>query len=307
MQVIIMVGIYKIENLINGKVYIGQSVNIEERWQSHKAIVINKANSYKTTLQYPLYLALDKYGLENFKFEIIEECGLNELDEREQYWISYFHSWIDDPQSNGYNITLGGKGVQKTTEEQINYIVDLWESKKSTKEICELTNLDKHTVLKYLKSFSKTYTVQESKRRGVIINGIAHTTPVNKYDYTGKLISTYPNRETAEIENNIPPFGLVATLNNKYSSYKNYYYIYADVDQKAELIKHMKKRFNKKPVLQYDINNNFIARYQSAVDAAKSLNKSNSSNITACCSGRTKTAYGYKWQYENPLKYLEEN
>lgn len=90
-------GIYKITNQINGKVYIGQSVNIEKRWTKHR-----KASE---TLDYPIYRAMRKYSLENFSFEIIEECSLSELDKRESFWIQFYNSAL---QEKGYNLTLGG-------------------------------------------------------------------------------------------------------------------------------------------------------------------------------------------------------
>lgn len=58
-------GIYKIQNLINGKIYIGQSKNIEKRWLRHKTTAFNK-NDHSYNL--PLYRAIRKYGLENFSF-----------------------------------------------------------------------------------------------------------------------------------------------------------------------------------------------------------------------------------------------
>ena len=65
-------GIYKITNLINSKVYIGQSRNIEERWKEH----IEKGNNQNSEeYNYPLYQAFRKYGIDNFKFEILEECS----------------------------------------------------------------------------------------------------------------------------------------------------------------------------------------------------------------------------------------
>lgn len=72
-------GIYKIENLINHKCYIGQSVKIEQRWKNHK---ITAKNLNDKNYDNPLYRAIRKYGIENFSFEIIEECSVNELNNR---------------------------------------------------------------------------------------------------------------------------------------------------------------------------------------------------------------------------------
>ena len=65
-----MIGIYKLTNKINNKVYIGQSINIENRFQQHKNNCLNEnLKDYNTKF----YRALRKYGVENFTFEIIEE------------------------------------------------------------------------------------------------------------------------------------------------------------------------------------------------------------------------------------------
>ena len=93
-----MIGIYKITNLINNKVYIGQSINIEKRWTRHKSDSKHKHE--------PLYKAIRKYGLENFKFEVIEECSLIQLDDLEVKWIKYYNSCN---YKFGYNISDGGK------------------------------------------------------------------------------------------------------------------------------------------------------------------------------------------------------
>lgn len=94
-----MIGIYKITNKINNKCYIGQSTNIERRWAEHQ----NKYHKYPDRA---LYRAFNKYGLENFIFEIIEECEDTQLNDKEKYWIQYYNSY-----HNGYNLTLGGDGV----------------------------------------------------------------------------------------------------------------------------------------------------------------------------------------------------
>lgn len=94
-----MIGIYKITNKINNKSYIGQSVDIEHRLKEHR----NPYN-WKREKSKLLYKAFQKYGLENFTFEVIEECKENQLDIKEQYWIDYYNSY-----SNGYNMTTGGE------------------------------------------------------------------------------------------------------------------------------------------------------------------------------------------------------
>lgn len=99
-----MIGIYCITNLINGKKYIGQSNNVEKRWGKHRKSPFNSKNeSYNS----PFYQAIRKYGLDNFSFEIIEECKIEELDEKEIYWISFYQTFPPDL-GKGYNLTPGG-------------------------------------------------------------------------------------------------------------------------------------------------------------------------------------------------------
>ena len=69
-----MIGIYKITNLINSHSYIGLSTHIEDRWEYHK----NPYN-WNREKNKSLYKAILKYGIENFSFEILEECSSEEL------------------------------------------------------------------------------------------------------------------------------------------------------------------------------------------------------------------------------------
>lgn len=69
-------GIYKIRNLLNGKVYIGQSVDLQNRFRCHK-------HDYKK-LNYYLYRAIRKYGIDSFEFNVIEHVNnISKLDEIE--------------------------------------------------------------------------------------------------------------------------------------------------------------------------------------------------------------------------------
>ena len=97
-----MIGIYKITNKINGHAYIGLSTNIEERWKQHQSLYNQNRESNKA-----LYKAFQKYGIENFIFEVLEECSILELSEKEKYYIEKFNTYF-----NGYNMTTGGENNQ---------------------------------------------------------------------------------------------------------------------------------------------------------------------------------------------------
>lgn len=93
-----MIGIYKITSP-SGKIYIGQSVNIEKRIKSYKYLRYNK--------QHRIYLSVSKYGIDSHKFEVIEECIVEELNNRERYWQDFYNS----TGPNGLNCLL-----QKTSD-----------------------------------------------------------------------------------------------------------------------------------------------------------------------------------------------
>ncbi len=100
-------GIYIIKNNINKKVYIGQSVNIEARWFAHK---YSAAGKHKQDCHTQIHRAMHDLGIENFYYEILELCPINELNDKEVFYIKKFDSY-----HNGYNMTLGGEGNKYET------------------------------------------------------------------------------------------------------------------------------------------------------------------------------------------------
>ena len=104
-----MIGIYKITNLVNEKSYIGQSVNIQKRFNSHKSAAFNPNNK---NYDFPLYRAIRKYGIENFKFEILEECDKSELNIKEKWYISQYQTHS----KKGYNQDRGGNQASHYTK-----------------------------------------------------------------------------------------------------------------------------------------------------------------------------------------------
>ena len=97
-----MVGIYKITNQINGHSYIGLSTHIEDRWDYHK-----DPYNWDREKDKALYIAIKKYGIDNFNFEILEECSPEQLSEKEKFYIAKYDTFY-----NGYNMTAGGEDNQ---------------------------------------------------------------------------------------------------------------------------------------------------------------------------------------------------
>lgn len=102
-----MVGIYIITNKIDGKRYIGQSIDIFRRFQEHRCV------SHETNVH--LKRALQKYGKENFTYEILEECEESELNEKEIYYIQKLK-----PE---YNVSLGGQNGMRKYPESVKEVI----------------------------------------------------------------------------------------------------------------------------------------------------------------------------------------
>lgn len=79
-------GIYKITNIKNQKCYIGQAANLADRWRQH----IKRGIGAEPATRNKLYPAMQEIGVENFTFEVIEECDRSLLDEREDYWQDFY-------------------------------------------------------------------------------------------------------------------------------------------------------------------------------------------------------------------------
>lgn len=184
--------IYKIENLINHKIYIGQTNNLKRRFSEHKA------RGYQKDGHKVLYYAFDKYGIENFSFDIVEKVEDCEANCREQYWIAYYDSF-----ENGYNMTQGGdappvfKGIEHPLCSHSIDIIQLVKQllKKttlSTKEIANLTNYNTSSInrinlgeLHYDENIEYPIRKEQTKinkveRANLIINDLLNTTLTQK-------------------------------------------------------------------------------------------------------------------------------
>ena len=163
--------IYKIENKLNGKKYIGQTIkSLEKRFSQHQH---NYNKSYFSQLA--LYQAFNKYGIENFSFDEIEEVPNEKLDEREKYWINYYNSYYD-----GYNSTLGGRATQ-LYEWDIDDIIEKYHQLKSAREVAKIIGCDHSTIDNILNTAGvKRYSPAQQQSIGNIIlekNGETYSFP----------------------------------------------------------------------------------------------------------------------------------
>ena len=102
--------IYKIVNDVNNKVYVGKTLNtVQHRFLEHCHDSTKRTKEHR-----PLYTAMRKYGVEHFHIELIEICPIEDLSDRECYWIHQLDSY-----NNGYNATLGGDGTVKLNYQAI--------------------------------------------------------------------------------------------------------------------------------------------------------------------------------------------
>lgn len=134
-----MQGIYLIENVINGHCYVGQSINIKDRWSYHKS---TRFSENKTEFNYPLYRAFRKYEITNFKFTVLEEVkDKNKLTEREQYWYDKMNPEYNmmTPRDTSYGRSKPVYQIDKITLQIVNKY-------DSATEAAKANNLDSSSV-----------------------------------------------------------------------------------------------------------------------------------------------------------------
>lgn len=125
-------GIYLITNNVNGKVYVGQSVNIERRWLAHKEASENGKELH-------LYRAIRKYGIDNFSLKVLmyinDKSLMNELEAK------FIIDYNSTDRKFGYNLQSGGKSFLQSeeTKEKLRTVF----SSENVKEKCRVSHLGK--------------------------------------------------------------------------------------------------------------------------------------------------------------------
>lgn len=174
-----MAYIYKITNDINDKIYVGKTeFSIEKRFQEHC-----KDSKKERCEKRPLYNAMNKYGIEHFHIELIEETDGPE--EREKYWIEFYGSF-----KYGYNATIGGDGKKFL---DYDLIYNTYLNTKNVKETARLCHCSEKSVTLILKK----YQVSLQKRsKNQIVNSYKPVAKLNKD--TEEIIQVYTSIKEAE-------------------------------------------------------------------------------------------------------------
>ena len=148
--------IYIIKNTVNDKVYIGQThVSIKLRFQNH-------LSAARRGLDYVIGKAIRKYGEDKFYVELLEECLIEELNEREKYWIAFFKATDN---RFGYNMSIGGHVVRTTKELDENLVLKMFNSGIGSYEIAKLLHVHPYRTAEVLKKHNIIYGVEKQKRK----------------------------------------------------------------------------------------------------------------------------------------------
>jgi len=330
----VMCGIYKITNLTNGKMYIGQSKNIHKRCTDHKS----KLNLNKHINDY-LQNSWNKYGEKGFKFEIIELCNAEMIDEREIFYIQLYNSYIRE---YGYNIELGGCFIKTLSEEtkkkisiantnpsketrlkisigntgtkhgeatgeysieSIHFICKLLQNGLSPSKISQEYGFNRMTVSdiktkKVWKYISKNYNFDN------IDSYCTFEREVVQYDLSFNKISNYKSIRDAHNITNANETAIGECCKNKSKTAKNFIWFYKGEDTEENiLIKkefvtsyHSKTDHFNKEIIQIDKDGNKIRQWNSLSQASRGLNIDLSS-ITKNCKGKLKQVKGYYFKY----------
>ena len=248
-------GIYKITNKINGKCYIGKSIDVYRRWEEEKHF--RSVNEH-------LKSAFEKYGFENFSFEILEECEESALDSKEIYYISLLDATNN---KKGYNMTFGGTGGKLTSEvierikktKEKNGYTKFWLGKKIPSETKE--KISKSLSGNKNPFFNKTGKDSPNGRKILCIE-------TNQVFDTIKEAAQFAN---LKVGNNIRT---AIKLNIKAGGYHWQY-------------------LDSKPRIK-NLTTNEI--FDSVSEAAKKM-KLDISSLHKACKGQRKTCGGFKWAY----------
>lgn len=217
-------GIYCIENIIDNKRYIGQSVDIRQRFRNHKSNLRNNKHS-NTHLQG----AWNLYKEENFIFYVVEVCDKCDLDYKEQYYISLYNLMDDE---FGYNFESGGS-VNKNLSESTRQKMSLLKQNLS-EEVRENMSLAQNTM------------------------------PIYQIDLSGNIINEWRGARTAAKKLNIDQSAIHQCLHHKRRTYHDYIWIFISEYQNFDINDYINNNTQARVIIQLTREGEFVKEWLSA-------------------------------------------
>ena len=300
--------IYSITNEINGKSYIGKTNDLVRRWKEH---------CYSHGGTAILDKAFKKYGLEHFVFDIVAQIPFDNIEELndvlaqlEMYYIELY-----DTYRNGYNATVGGDGTSgykqspETTEKIRQANIGRTVSDE-TRERISISRTGIHHTEEAKEAIRQALLYRDhsiydriaEKRRGVkrdpnvIMKGaVKRRKPILQYDLQGNFINEYPGIKFIE---GFEGKNISACCRGRLRSTQGYIWRFKESEDFLKKIEIPSKWHTfKKAVVQYDLNGNLVAEYESIAFASK-VTGIETSDICSCLKGRNATSGRYIWRYK---------
>ena len=163
--------LYRITNIVNGKIYIGQTIEPTKRWYQHRR------DSANPTMV--IHHAINKYGAENFKFEVIASCkSWEDANETETFLVSQYNSLVEN--GKGYNVALGGYNAPKS--EAWKEAFKEWHESLSSEERAEISKKQSEATKKQIET--KGHPAQGTKRTPEQIQNLIQARKDNPVEYT---------------------------------------------------------------------------------------------------------------------------
>ena len=282
----------------NGKKYIGITCqNPINRWRKD-------GSGYKE--QPLMWKAIKKYGWNNIEHKILlEGLSKEEAEQKETELIKEFDTLVEN--KKGYNVQNGGTFKHIINREEV---IKLWKTGENMKYIAEKLKCSPKTISYILdqNGITKEEKKQRQQQASAEATQKSMGKKVNQFDLNKNYIATYPSlQEASKAVNANNQYYIKSCCEGKVSKAHGFLWQYYKEENIINGIPKWDnsikmKKSQKRKVIQYDLNMNELARYDSISEAAKALGKKKFSGISEVCSGKQKTAGGFIWRYEEDKK-----
>lgn len=281
----IEMGIYKITNLINGKLYIGSTNNFKVRFSGHRSR-LNRDCHYNLHLQ----SSYNKYGKNNFTMEILEHCDENALLEREQYYVDELK--VLNPKK-GYN---KASDIRRTSGNK-------WsdESKKRLSDAKKGMKMHPNTKKALIKANKERVYGDLSHlwtKEAIEKAALSRSNPVLQYDLDGNFVKEWDHAILARKNYSSKEGGNITGCCNGIRD-KAYEYQWRWKTEDYELkIKPYKRNAISSSILCYNVKGEFVESFESIADAKRKMKLKTSGGINDCLSNKRQMCKGFQWYYK---------